>query len=131
MKYSVKFRGKQYEVEVERLEEDFRALTKREVSEGVVTQIPAAPSASEKKPAPAMIPQMPLGTTTVISPMPGSVLGVNVAVGEQVKAGQVLVLIEAMKMENEIVAPVDGVVENIPVKKGDIVDTDAVLAVLK
>ncbi|MFR1809649.1 MAG: biotin/lipoyl-containing protein, partial [Pygmaiobacter massiliensis] len=71
------------------------------------------------------------GATTVNSPMPGTILDVKVAAGTAVKAGQVLVVLEAMKMENEIVAPVDGTVDSVNVKKGDIVETDAVLVVLK
>jgi len=63
--------------------------------------------------------------------MPGNILDVKVAAGTAVKAGQVLVVLEAMKMENEIVAPVDGTVDSVNVKKGDIVETDAVLVVLK
>ena len=61
------------------------------------------------------------------APMPGNILDVKVKAGASVKAGDVLVILEAMKMENEIVAPCDGTVTSISVKKGDVVDTDAVL----
>ena len=61
------------------------------------------------------------------APMPGNVLDVLVAVGAKVSAGDAVVLLEAMKMENEIVAPCDGTVTSISVKKSDVVDTDAVL----
>lgn len=63
--------------------------------------------------------------------MPGTVLGVKVNAGDRVTAGQTMFIIEAMKMENEIVAPVDGTVASIAVKAGDSVDTDQVMGVLK
>ena len=62
--------------------------------------------------------------------MPGTVLAVKAGEGEAVKAGQTLVVVEAMKMENEIVAPVDGTVRQILVHQGDTVDTDQLLATL-
>jgi len=62
--------------------------------------------------------------------MPGSVLGVKVNVGDKVSAGQTMFVLEAMKMENEIVAPVDGTVASINVKTGDTVDTDQVMGTL-
>ena len=71
----------------------------------------------------------PAGGETVKSPMPGNILAVNVNNGDSVKKGQVLLILEAMKMENEIMAPCDGVVSNI-VTKGSSVETGAVLCVL-
>ena len=64
------------------------------------------------------------------APMPGTVLEVKCTVGQAVKAGETLFTLEAMKMENEIVAPVDGTVASILVKKGDTIDTDGVMATL-
>ncbi len=69
--------------------------------------------------------------TTITSPMPGSILDVKVNVGDKVKFGQTLAILEAMKMENDIPATVDGEVAEIRVKKGDVVETDSVLIVLK
>ena len=62
--------------------------------------------------------------------MPGNVLDVLVAVGAKVSAGDAVVLLEAMKMENEIVAPCDGTIKQLLVSKGSTVDTDQILAVL-
>ena len=62
--------------------------------------------------------------------MPGSIMQVNVAVGDKVKKGAVLCVLEAMKMENEIMAPQDGVVASVEVKKGDSVTTDALLVTM-
>ena len=64
------------------------------------------------------------------APMPGNILDVSCTVGQAVTAGQTLIVLEAMKMENEIVAPVAGTVASINVKKGDTVETDAVLVTL-
>ena len=71
------------------------------------------------------------GSQNITSPMPGSILGIKVNGGDKVTAGQTVILLEAMKMENEIVAPVDGTIASINVKTGDTVDTDQVLATLK
>ncbi len=91
---------------------------------------PAAPAPAPKAAAPAPA-AAPAGGTEVTCPMPGSVLGVKVNVGDKVSAGQTMFVIEAMKMENEIVAPTDGTVASISVKTGDTVDTDQVMGTLK
>ena len=80
---------------------------------------PAAPAAAPKAAAPAGA----AGAVTVKAPMPGNILDVKVAAGASVKAGDVLVILEAMKMENEIVAPQDGTVASINVHKGDTVNS--------
>ena len=84
---------------------------------------PAAPAAAPKAAAPAAA----AGAVTVKAPMPGNILDVKVAAGASVKAGDVLVILEAMKMENEIVAPQDGTVASINVNKGDTVNSGDVL----
>ena len=79
---------------------------------------PAAPAAPK-----AAAPAGAAGAVTVKAPMPGNILDVKVAAGASVKAGDVLVILEAMKMENEIVAPQDGTVASINVHKGDTVNS--------
>lgn len=64
---------------------------------------------------------------TVEAPFPGNITGVNVSVGDSVEEGQILGILEAMKMDNEIVAPSSGTVSAVNVKKGDSVETDDVL----
>jgi len=93
-----------------------------------IRRLSATVSASTNTPAPAA--KAAPGGTSVTSPMPGSVLGVKVNVGDKVSAGQTMFVLEAMKMENEIVAPVDGTVASINVKTGDTVDTDQVMGTL-
>ena len=126
MKYVVSLNGKNYEVEVT---ESDAVLTK-------VTDAPApaaAPAAPVQQIAPtaAAPAQAPVsGGTNIISPMPGTILSVNVTVGQAVKAGDVLMVLEAMKMENDIVASADGTVKQLHVSKGSTVNTDDVLAVI-
>ena len=137
MKYVVTMNGKKYEVEVERMSA-FHMLTREEIASGVSTPVqpvaaPAPKAAATSAPAaatPAPTAKAAPGGTSVTSPMPGSVLGVKVNVGDKVSAGQTMFVLEAMKMENEIVAPVDGTVASINVKTGDTVDTDQVMGTL-
>jgi glutaconyl-CoA decarboxylase len=68
---------------------------------------------------------------TIDSPMPGKILDVKVSVGAAVQSGDVVLMLEAMKMENEIFAPEAGTVKEVRVKKGDSVDTGTVLVVLE
>ena len=88
----------------------------------------AAPAAPAPAPAPAAAPAT--GATTVEAPMPGKILNVKAGVGTAVKKGDVILILEAMKMENEIVAPCDGTVKQLAVQKGSTVATDALLAVV-
>ena len=90
---------------------------------------PAAPVAAATAPAKASpaAPAAPAGAEKVTSPMPGTVLAVKVAVGQSVKKGETVVLLEAMKMENEIPAPRDGVVASISVNKGSSVQAGDLL----
>ncbi len=135
MKYVVTVNGKKFEVEVEKVGGAARSLSRQPVERGERTVAAAAPVAPAPVATPA--PAAPVaassttGGVTITSPMPGSILDVKVNVGDKVKYGQTLAVLEAMKMENDIPATQDGEVAEIKVKKGDIVETDAVLIVLK
>lgn len=90
---------------------------------------PAAAAAPAPQPKAAPAPQS-AGGISVDAPMPGNILDVKTSVGASVKAGEVLVILEAMKMENEIVAPQDGTVASVNVNKGDTVDAGQTIVTL-
>lgn len=127
MKYVVTLNGKNYEVEVEETDAVITAVTDAAPAAPVAAAAPAAPAAAS---APAAAPAAAADGQKVLSPMPGTILSVNVSVGSAVKAGEVILILEAMKMENEIVAPCDGTVKQLAVQKGSTVATDALLAVV-
>ena len=125
MKYVVTLNGKNYEVEV--TECDAVLLN---VSDAVAAPAPVAAPAAAPVAAPAAAPAVAGDGTKVPSPMPGTILSVSVSVGQAVKTGDVLMVLEAMKMENDIGAPCDGTIKQLLVSKGSTVNTDDVLAVL-
>ena len=129
MKYKVTLNGRTYEVEVEAGKA--MLLSEYEAVAPAPAAAPAAPAAAPA--APAAAPAAPAVTGSgeaVNAPMPGNILKVNVKVGDAVKSGTVLVVLEAMKMENEIMAPKDGTIAQVLATKGSNVDTGAALVVL-
>ena len=131
MKYVATLNGKKYEVEIERVDE-YRPLDRGAQANAPAPILAAAP-APKAAPAPAAAPAAPAGAAgavAVTAPMPGKILGVKASAGQAVKRGQVLLILEAMKMENEIVAPQDGTVATINVAVGDSVEPGATLATL-
>ena len=141
MKYNVTLNGKIYEVDVTESDAVVTGVTQVPVAVAAPAVAPvavapvAAPEAPAEAPAaaPAVAPAVaPVSAdgTQVKAPMPGTILAVKKNVGEAVKAGDVIVVLEAMKMENDIVAPCDGTVKSINALKGSTVNTDDVLAVI-
>ena len=130
MKYKITLKGRTYEVVVEHGEA--MVLAEYEAQAPVPPAAAAAPAApaAAPAPAPAAAPAAVSAGTKVDSPLPGNVLNVKVSVGQAVKEGDVLVIIEAMKMENEIAAPCDGVVKQIVANKGAVVATGDTLLVI-
>ncbi len=123
MKYKVTLNDKVYEVEVEKGE----AILVDEYERMAPVAAPvAAPTAQATAPV-AAAPTANASASAVKAPLPGVVVAVKAQVGQAVKAGEAVVVIEAMKMENEIVAPVAGTVKAIYVQKGASVQTDAPL----
>ena len=132
MKYVVTLNGMDYEVEVNELSEAMvTSVVPTAAPVAVVAPAPvAAPVAVEAAPAPVAAPVTVGDGTKVIAPMPGTILSVNVSNGQSVNEGDVLFILEAMKMENEIVAPCAGTVKQVIATKGATVATDEVLAVI-
>ena len=110
-KYRVNVNGTVYEVDVE------------DISGAAPVAAPAAAPVAAPVSAPA-------GGEQVTSPMPGTILAVNVAAGDTVKRGQVLMILEAMKMENEIMCPCDGKIVSVSVTKGATVESGTLLCVI-
>ena len=137
MKYNVTLNGKIYEVDVTESDAVVTGVTQVPVAVAAPAVAPvavapvAAPEAPAEAPAaaPAVAPVSADGTQ-VKAPMPGTILAVKKNVGEAVKAGDVIVVLEAMKMENDIVAPCDGTVKSINAPKGSTVNTDDIIAVI-
>jgi biotin carboxyl carrier protein len=123
-KFLIKVNGNQYEVEVEEVRDGSVAETATYSAPAPKAAAAPAPAQAAPKPAAAPAPAAPkanagtVGAVKITAPMPGTILGVKVNVGDAVKKGQVLLILEAMKMENEIVAPQDGTVASINVSKG-------------
>ncbi|MBE6551554.1 MAG: biotin/lipoyl-binding protein [Ruminococcaceae bacterium] len=117
-KYNVNVNGTLYQVEIELVDE-------KEIANKA--SAPAAPQAAAPKAAPAAV---SAGAEKISSPMPGTILSVNVSAGSAVKKGQVLMVLEAMKMENEIMSPKDGTVASVAVSKGASVNSGDLLCVI-
>lgn len=138
--YTITVNGNVYEVTVE---EGFTGAAKAapapapKAAPSPRAAAPApAPAPAAPAPAPAPAPAAPApaapaaGSVAVTAPMPGKILGVKLQAGTAVKRGQVILILEAMKMENEIVAPQDGTIASINVAVGDMVEPGATLATL-
>ena len=119
--YRITVNGNVYDVEVE------------ELGTGAATQTAAPKAAPKAVAAPKAATPAATGSEGAVkvnSPMPGKILSVKASVGQAVKRGEVIMILEAMKMENEILAPRDGTVAQVVTTKGAVVDTGAPLVVL-
>ena len=132
MKYKVTLKGKTYEVEVNQGEamilDEYEAIAPTAPVAAATPAAPAAPVAAA--PAPAPTAPAAVDGEKVVSPMPGTIVRVNVKAGQSIKSGKVLAVLEAMKMENEIMAPHDAKVLQVLVDVGAKVDSGTPLIVL-
>jgi len=123
-KFKISVNGKQYEVDVEEIAAD-----------GSVAESKTVTSEQTRKPEPAKqqasAPVSNMGSEKITAPMPGTILKINVESGAEVKSGEVLCVLEAMKMENDITAPRDGKVASVNTAKGASVNAGDVLVSLE
>lgn len=137
MKYLARVNGKLYEVDVERAPSQYQPIPRSAYTGGAPVPAPVAAPVAAPAPAPAPAPKtkapapkLAEGDTKIDCPMPGKILDIKVSEGQSVKSGQTLLILEAMKMENEIVSPVDAVVKKVAVQKGDMVESNDPLIIL-
>ena len=134
-KYNITVNGKKYEVEVEENTGTQSVASKPAPAQ---TTVPAPVPVKQAESVPAKAPEAPKsaaslseqGSVKVTSPMPGTILKINAAPGQQVRKGDVLCVLEAMKMENDIVSPEDGTVAGVSVSKGSSVNAGDLLVSL-
>jgi len=133
MKYKVTLNNRTYEVEVEEgkamLVDEYEAYAPAAPAPVAAAPVAAAPAAAPAAPAASAGAALAAGEV-VKSPMPGNILKINVSQGQKVNEGDVLIVLEAMKMENEIVATKSGTVAQIVTAKGAVVETGAPLVVI-
>ena len=124
-KFKVTVNGQSYEVEVEEMGGAIQAPVAAPIK--VANATPVAPAAPTPQPAKGPVPE---GATVIKAPMPGKISALKVDVGATVKRGDVIVVLEAMKMQNDIMAPVDGTVHEFRINVGDNVKTSDELVVI-
>ena len=125
-KFNITVNGNTYEVDVE----EITGGVAQAAAPVAAAPVAAAPAAAPAAPKPAAAPKAIGEGTKVTAPMPGTIVGVKVKAGDSVKKGDLLVILEAMKMENEIFASVDGTVTGVSVSQGDSVNTgDALVSI--
>ena len=125
-KFNITVNGNQYEVEVEEIKDGVSVAPRLEQSQAK-TQTTVVPLPNTKVKKPVVV----AGVGSVKAPMPGTINDIKVSEGQNVKAGDVLVILEAMKMENELMSPKDGIVKQIAVIKGSSVSSGDVLVVVE
>lgn len=138
-KFNITVNGKSYAVEVEEVGAGQGGFTYQPVQSApqVAPAVQAAPQPTQPAPTAQAAPQVakspegPVSGELITAPMPGTILDIKVSEGQAIKAGDIILILEAMKMENEILAPKAGVLTQLPVAKGATVDTGDILFFIK
>ena len=134
-KFNVTVNGKAYAVEVEEVGSGaftyapVQSAQQQAPQAAPIAQAPSVPQAPQAAPAPKATLE-PVAGELMTAPMPGTILDIKVSEGQTVKAGDIILILEAMKMENEIVAPTDGTVARIHTSKGTAVSTGDALVTI-
>jgi glutaconyl-CoA decarboxylase len=123
--YTIKVNGKSYDVTVEKqgCAQGTVAAPPKAMPASQQVPVPSAPTLTAAPAAPKASPAGAASKAAIIAPMPGKVIEVKVKVGDSVKKGQELIIVEAMKMHNPVLAAADGVVQEVFVKAGDAIQT--------
>jgi len=129
MRYSININGKNYDVEIKRVDENFVAPAQVEQPKSIPTKIGQPVGVPVEQPTVESVTKEDCNVE-IISPMPGAVLSILVDVGQQVSEGEVIVILEAMKMEIEVNAPKTGVIKQVLVNVGSSVGANDVLIVM-
>ncbi len=127
-KFNIKVNGKQYEVEVEELGSSNISIERPVIEE---KKEAVNPIKSEDVDIIEREINISEGDETITSPMPGTILSIKTKQGADVKEGEILMILEAMKMENEILSPKSGKIKSLNVKEGDKVNTGQVLTIIE
>lgn len=130
-KFVINVNGNQYEVEVEEVggvvQPSAPVVSAAAPAPAAAPAAPATPAPAAPAPAPAPVSSGAVGAIKVNCPMPGTIIDLKVNAGDSIKSGDILLILEAMKMENEILAPEDGTVATVNVSKGDSVNSGDLL----
>ena len=130
-KFLINVNGTSYNVDVEEIREGVTSAPSAPSAAPAMAAAPkAAAPAAASAPAPKAAATVSEGSTKVVSPMPGTIMGINVKPGDTVKKGTVLLILEAMKMQNEIMAAGDGTVTSVLVVNGEVASTGQLLVVI-
>ncbi len=129
-KYNITVNGNTYEVFVEEVDAGYTAPVAPVAPVSPAAPVAAPAAVHTPAPAPKAAPAGPQGATKITAPMPGTILQIKVSNGQAVKKGDVICVLEAMKMENDIPAPCDGVVASINATKGASINAGDVIATL-
>lgn len=127
-RFRVEVGGKVYEVKVEEIEETGQPVVQEVVQE---VKPPSDPAPTAETVTALRVEERGPSEGTVVAPMPGVILRINVGVGDLIRAGDVIAILEAMKMENEIISHKSGTIKGIYVSEGEPVDTGKLIAVIE